>query len=152
MEDTKSAIMKWKKWTCPWVPGCLSKASTGNIQFWFISWQICTLDGVLPNFTYQKNHEKIRETLFTIKLQSAASFHFTNFFIILKIMKKFVRLCLQLSAEFLSISRIFSWFFTYQKTLWKNSWNYIYILAIVQNPFQFHEIFYKKFQTPYLNF
>ena len=36
----------------------------GNVQFLLTSWQFCTLDDVLPNFTYQK-----------------------------KIMKKFVKLC-----------------------------------------------------------
>ena len=40
----------------------------GNVQLWLISWQFCTLDGVLPNFYLPE-----------------------------KIMKKFVKLCLHLS-------------------------------------------------------
>ena len=45
----------------------LDVKTIGNVQFFFSSWQFCTLDGVL-NFTYQKNYEKFRETLFTFKL------------------------------------------------------------------------------------
>ena len=47
----------------------LDVKTIGNVQF-YISCQFCTLDGVL-NFTYQKNYEKLRETLFRFKLHSA---------------------------------------------------------------------------------
>ena len=41
-------------------------------NFKFISLQFCQLDGVLMNFYLpEKNHEKIRETVFTFKLGSA---------------------------------------------------------------------------------
>ena len=40
--------------------------SIGNVQLWFTLWHFCTLYGVLTNFYLpEKNHEKIRETLFT---------------------------------------------------------------------------------------
>ena len=111
----------------------------GNVQFWLISWQFCTLDGVLIiTYKSQKNHEKIREILFTFKLHSAVVLSIWRDFLLkipnsnfgfIEIISETVFTFKLHSADFLSFWRDFLQKFPNSNFgfIEKIPWNFVYI-------------------------
>ena len=75
--------------------------------------------GKLRIFTYEKNYEKIRETLFTLRLHSTELLSFWRDFFFMENFKTSKFQFKQFSNEF----------YLRKNKSWKNSWNFVYIQA-----------------------